>query len=208
MRSQVVQGNKIILDTKSIAPIVKVTDSEYRWQIKGIDGKAILTGKEYFSNQKNAFRDYLYTLFEWETSWEQCEANLQLVSKSGKVLAEALIKSEAEGDLIKEQTNQLLNPNLVTKEYLKETKGSYGFELRNAANRVLLESANLYDNRNLIANQLESFSIDRYDLIPVDQTHFSIVFNDEKGNVIASTREPVSDPETYTGMTFREIAKT
>ncbi len=198
LMSKSVEGRRISIERSFLNSTVKVADSEYRWQVLDIDGEPILTGCRYSKDQSDAFEDYLKTVFYYEKEWRFTGHCVQLVSNSGKVLAEQEVTSEAAAELIMEQADQLLDPETVGQSYLKETGTAYGFEVRDPANnRLLLESVVLYENRNLIENLVEAFQWNAYQIIKVNETRSTIQFKDQKGNLIASTREAVNDPQNF-----------
>ncbi|MEO1259495.1 MAG: hypothetical protein AAFZ15_11890 [Bacteroidota bacterium] len=189
-----VNDRPVSIDKSTVNPSVKVADSEYRWQIMGIDKKPILTGIQYVRNQSTAFDNYLKTVFTKNKKWEIKENSIQLLTGHGKVLAEQAVSSKTAGELIAEEAAQLLDADLIAEKHLKETGDAYGFEIRNAANRLLLKSTVLYENKNLVQNLAEAIQLDNYDIVPNEESRFSIEFKDGKGRAIATSSEPASDP--------------
>jgi len=202
-----VNGERISIEKSIVNSSVKISNAEYRWQILGIDQKPILSGTQYFSNQSEAFLNYIKTVFEGNKKWIIKDKVIHLHGQSESVLAEQVITSEAAGKLIKEQADQFLNATKVKKKYLKETGLAYGFEIRNGANRVLVESAVLHQKKNLVKNIVESFKVERYEIKLLDGGESIIEFKDEKGRVIAMTKEPTSDPKSILKQITSNIEK-
>ena len=194
LQSKQIREESILLDFAALKSYVKVADSEYHWVVNGIDEKPVLTSCLYMPSKKDAFNNYLETIFKIEKEWKITDQWAQLVSKTGRVLANHKIQTETEGELVIEQADKWLNPAQIEQRFLKDTGQSFGFEIRNAANRVLLESVVLYKSKNLVANIVEELDIDNYEIVE-EEENYSILFKDTKDRVIATTRVPVKDPK-------------
>lgn len=188
-------SGEVILDFAKIKNRVKIADSDYLWLITGLDGKPILQSATYWANRSLAFNDYLKTIFVEGASWKVNEATVQLISRRGRVLASQKINSQTEAELIIKDASPWLDPDRISKEFLKEVGKSFGFEVRNSANRLLLESVVLYKNKNLVRNVIEHLDVKRYAAITNEEGLYLLHFHDEKGRLIASTREAVANPE-------------
>ena len=186
---------EIILNDVAINNRVKIADSEYRWQITGIDGKPLITSSIYQASEARAFNHYLNTVFNSQTIWDIKEDCVHLLSSNKKILAEQKVNSATAGSLLVEEADLLLNPTLVAQKYLTETGESYGFQLQNASHKILLESVVLYKNKNLVENLLESLNLENHTFKAINETQFIIEFKDAKGRIIAATKEPTNNPD-------------
>ena len=193
--SQRVNDKRISIDKAFTDKHVKVADSEYRWQILGVDNQAIIISSKYVKEEREALKNYLNVVFEEEKEWNITERCLQLLGRGEIVIAEKDIRSKTEGELFIERANQFLDEEIIKSNYIKESGIAYGLELRNAAQKVLLESVVLYENRNLIEILKASLAADRYEKIKVDATQYRLDYKDEKGSTIAKSREVSNQPD-------------